>query len=346
MEKENRKRLPAEWEKQSFLQLTFPHRNSDWEYLLDEVSTCFVDIIKTAAKFQDVLVVCDDVSRVKSYFDKPENIYFIQAESNDTWARDHSGITVLESNETVIHDYIFNGWAQKFEAELDNQITKKLFEKRIFGNCSLQSFDFVLEGGSIESDGKGTILTTSECLLSKNRNEQFTQKEIENILKKDFGANRILWLNHGYLAGDDTDSHIDTLARFCNENTIAYVGCNNPDDEHFEALQKMKNDMQQFTRPNGKPYDLIELPMPGACYDSEGDRLPATYANFTIINNAVLLPVYGVGEDEIAVEILKKCFPQKEIIPLNCSVLIEQHGSLHCITMQYPEPVKLNKENF
>ncbi|MCG6189478.1 agmatine deiminase family protein [Maribellus maritimus] len=346
MEKKNRKRLPAEWERQSFLQLTFPHKNSDWKYLLDEVSACFVDIIKTAAKFQDVLVVCDDVIRVKSYFDKSENVYFIQAESNDTWARDHSGITVFEGNETVIQDYIFNGWAQKFEAGLDNQITKKLFKKGIFENCSLQSFDFVLEGGSIESDGKGTILTTSECLLSKNRNEQFTQKEIENILKKNFGANRILWLNHGYLAGDDTDSHIDTLARFCNENTIAYAGCNNPDDEHFEALQKMKNELQQFTRPNGKSYDLIELPMPGACYDSEGNRLPATYANFTVINNAVLLPVYGVEEDEIAVERLKKCFPQREIIPLNCSVLIEQHGSLHCITMQYPEPVKLNKENF
>jgi agmatine/peptidylarginine deiminase len=201
-----------------------------------------------------------------------------------------------------------------------------------------------LEGGSIESDGKGTVLTTSECLLSKNRNERYSKKEIENILKQNLGAERILWLNYGYLAGDDTDSHIDTLARFCNENTIAYVGCNNPNDEHFEALQNMKKELRQFTRPDGKPYDLVELPMPKACYDNEGARLPATYANFTIVNDAVLVPVYGVYEDKIAVKILKRCFPQRKIVPLNCRVLIEQHGSLHCITMQYPRPVKLNKE--
>ena len=336
--------LPAEWEKQSFLQFTFPHKNSDWKYLLEEVSACFVEIIEAAAKFQDVLVVCDDVTRVKSFFENTQNISFVEAKSNDTWARDHSGITVLEDEKAIIHDYIFNGWGKKFEAALDNQITKKLFDKGIFQNCNLESFNFVLEGGSIESDGKRTILTTSECLLSKNRNELFSKEEIENLLKQNLGAKRILWLNHGDLSGDDTDSHIDTLARFCDENTIVYVGCNNPNDEHFEALQNMKKELQQFIRQNGEPYHLVELPLPKACYNSEGNRLPATYANFTIINGAVLIPVYGVPEDKIAVEILKKCFPLREIIPLNCRVLIEQHGSLHCITMQYPEPVKLNKE--
>lgn len=342
----NSKRFPAEWEKQSFLQLTFPHKNSDWEYLLEEVSACFSEIIEAAAKFQDVLVVCDDIIRVKSYFEKTKNIYFIHAESNDTWARDHGGITVFENRDAVIHDYIFNGWGKKFDAGLDNQITKKLFGKSVFENCSLKSFDFVLEGGSLESDGKGTILTTSECLLSKNRNEKYSKVDIENLLKQNLGAEQILWLNSGYLAGDDTDSHIDTLARFSDENTIVYVGCNNADDEHFEALQIMKKELQQFTKPDGNPYRLVELPLPKTCYDKEGNRLPATYANFTIINEAVLVPVYGAPEDKIAVEILKKCFPRREIIPLNCRVLIEQHGSLHCITMQYPDPVKLNKEIF
>lgn len=338
------KYLPAEWQKQSFLQLTFPHANSDWNYLLDEVTRCFVEIISEAAKFQDVLVICDNVDRVKSFFTSAKNTFFTQADSNDTWARDHGGITVIENGQPVIQDYIFNGWGGKFDAGLDNQITKKMHQQGVFENCKLESLDIVLEGGSIESDGKGTILTTAECLLSKNRNEQFSKEEIESILKDNLGAERILWLNHGFLAGDDTDSHIDTLARFCDENTIAYVGCSNPEDEHFEALRLLKSELQQFVNFEGHPYNLVELPFPDACFDSEGTRLPATYANFTIVNNAVLVPVYGVQQDDEAIRILKTCFQGKEIIALNCRVLIEQHGSLHCITMQYPEPVNLNKK--
>ena len=338
----NNTRLPAEWEPQSFLQLTFPHKNSDWNYLLEEASACFVDIINLASKFEDVLVVCDDVKRVSSYFKNPVNIHFTEAPSNDTWARDHGGITVLQNEKPVIQNYIFNGWGKKFEAGLDNQITLNLFNKGVFQQCEIKSFDFVLEGGAIECDGKGTIITTSECLLSKNRNEKYSKPEIEEILKTNLGAERILWLNHGYLAGDDTDSHIDTLARFCNENTIAYVGSNNANEEHFDALNRMKAELFQFTNGNGQLYQLVELPLPDPCFDSEGNRLPATYANFTILNGAVLVPVYGVSQDDSALEILRDCFPEREIIPVNCRTLIEQHGSLHCVTMQYPAGVKLN----
>lgn len=338
------KKLPAEWEKQSFLQLTFPHQESDWSSILDEVTACFVEIIETAARFQDVLVVCDNVERVKSFFDSTQNIFFVQIESNDTWARDHGGITVIENGNAVIHDYIFNGWGNKFEAALDNQITKKLYDKGIFENCSIKTFGLVLEGGSLESDSEGTILTTSECLLSKNRNEHLSKNQIEQLLKENFCAERILWLNHGYLAGDDTDSHIDTLARFCDEKTIAYVGCEDPEDEHYEALQQMKKELQQFTDFEGNPYKLVEVPLPDACFDTDGNRLPGTYANFTIINGAVLVPVYGVTQDERALEILQSCFSDRKVIGVNCRVLIEQHGSLHCVTMQYPEQVKLNKE--
>lgn len=340
--KVNNTRLPAEWEPQSFLQLTFPHKNSDWAYLREEASACFVEIINAAAKFEDVLVVCDDAKRVKSYFSTTKNIHFVEALSNDTWARDHGGITVFENNKPVIHDYIFNGWGKKFEAGLDNLITKNLFSNGIFQNCGFKSFDLVLEGGSIESDGIGTILTTSECLLSKNRNEQYSKSEIEEILKLNFGAERILWINHGYLVGDDTDSHIDTLARFCDENTITYVGCNNENDEHFEALNKMKAELQQMKTAEGQSYRLVELPLPDPCFDSDGNRLPATYANFTIINGAVLAPIYNVEQDNVAIQILGDCFAEKEIIPVNCRTLIEQHGSLHCVTMQYPKEVKLN----
>jgi agmatine deiminase len=337
-------RLPAEWEPQAFLQLTFPHANSDWNYLLEEASACFVEIISAAARFQPVLVVCDDVTRVHSYFSHSENIHFVEAPSNDTWARDHGGITVLNSGKAIVQDYVFNGWGRKFEAGLDNQINKNLFNKGILQNVSLDNFNFVLEGGSIESDGKGTILTTTECLLEENRNSHFSREEIEEILRFNFGAERILWLNNGYLAGDDTDSHIDTLARFCDEHTIAYVGCNNPKDEHYEALRKMKAELEKMVDFEGNPYRLVELPFPDACFDEEGQRLPATYANFTIINNAVLVPVYGLPQDHTALEILKECFQEREIIPVNCRVLIEQHGSLHCVTMQYPEQVILNTE--
>ncbi|MCK3685415.1 agmatine deiminase family protein [Maribellus sp. YY47] len=337
-------RLPAEWEPQSFLQLTFPHANSDWNYLLNEASECFVNIIQSAARFQPVLVVCDSVERVKTYFTNLNNIHFTEVPSNDTWARDHGGITVLEGEKPIVQDYIFNGWGKKFEASLDNLVTKTLFEQKLIQNSALESFDFVLEGGSIESDANGTILTTTECLMEKNRNPQFSKAEIEAILKQNLGAKKILWLDHGYLAGDDTDSHIDTLARFCNQNTIVYVGCNNPDDEHYEALLQMKNQLQQFTNADGKPYDLVELPFADPCFDEEGNRLPATYANFTIINDAVLVPVYGVSQDEEALDIFTKIFPEREIIPVNCRVLIEQHGSLHCVTMQYPQQVVLNSK--
>ena len=333
--------LPAEWHKQSFVQFTFPHEKSDWNYLLSEVTECFVEIITKAAEFQKALVVCDNIKRVKSFFENTQNIYFIEIPSNDTWARDHGGITVLRDEMPEIQDYIFNGWGKKFDANLDNQIIGNLFKKGIFVNCNYLRSDFVLEGGSIESDGKGTILTTSKCLLEKNRNPHYSKEEIESILKNNLGAKRVLWLDYGYLAGDDTDSHIDTLARFCNENTIAYVSCNNPEDEHYSELHFMKQQLQQFRTEDGVSYNLIELPMPDVCRDNEGNRLPATYANFTILNKAVLVPVYGNSQDNKAVEIFKSIFPDREIITINCRVLIEQHGSLHCITMQYPEQVKL-----
>jgi len=338
-------RLPAEWEPQSFLQLTFPHASSDWASMLNEATSCFVEIIQNTANFEPVLVVCDNAEEVRLFFENTNHIYFAEAPSNDTWARDHGGITVLKEGSPIIHDYIFNGWGNKFDATLDNQITQKLFDAGIFQDVQIESFDFVLEGGSIESDGNGTILTTSECLLENNRNPHYSKADIENLLKQNLGVERILWLDYGYLAGDDTDSHIDTLARFCDEHTIAYVGCHDPEDEHFEALRQMKYQLQELTDRNEKPFHLVELPLPDPFFDHEGNRLPATYVNFTIINGAVLVPVYGVSQDKVAVKILEGCFPNRKIIPVNCRVLIEQHGSLHCVTMQYPEQVGLNKLN-
>ena len=337
---ENKIVLPAEWHQQQDVQLTWPHFQSDWAYLLGEVEACFVNIAHEVAKRQKLIIVCNNIQRVKNQLNQEllENVSFFEMESNDTWARDHGGITVFRDGKPIVYDFCFNGWGMKFAANHDNLITRKLFLADAFPNFAYQNFNsFVLEGGSIESDGEGTILTTRACLLSENRNDQLTLEEIETKLKEYFGAERVLWLENGYLAGDDTDSHVDTLARFCNTDTIAYVQCTDTNDEHFSALKAMEEELKLFRRNNGEPYHLVALPMASAIIDpDDGHRLPATYANFLIINGAVLFPVYNCETDADALKAIKTAFPQHEIVPVDCSVLIRQHGSLHCVTMQYP----------
>ncbi len=333
------RRLPAEWEPQSAVQLTFPHEYSDWADSLQTVLPCFLDIAKQIGRFQKVLIVCDNAMAVSHELSgNIENYFLTQIASNDTWARDHGGITILENGKPVILDFVFNGWGLKFPADKDNQITARLAKNNIF-QAPVRTMGLVLEGGGIESDGAGTLLTTSQCLLSPNRNPHLNQAEIETQLKEIFGLKRVLWLHHGYLAGDDTDSHIDTLARFCDEHTIAYVKCDDPSDEHFHALAQMEAELQNFRTTMGEPYRLIPLPWPSACFAPDGHRLPATYANFLIINGAVLVPTYRLPQDAEALYILKGVFPEREVIGVDCRPLITQHGSLHCVTMQYPAGV-------
>jgi agmatine/peptidylarginine deiminase len=333
--------FPAEWHPQEAIQLTWPHADSDWNYLLEEVEKCFVEIATTIATRQHLIIVCSDIQRVKEQLEPSllPQIRFYQLESNDTWARDHGGLSIFDQRKSVIYDFCFNGWGMKFAANHDNQLTRKLYHEKAFAESAYINMNFfVLEGGSIESDGEGTILSTEECLLSPNRNDSLSKSEIETCLQKFFGANRVLWLKHGYLAGDDTDSHIDTLARFCASDTIAYVKCSDVNDEHFEELKLMEEELMQFRQANGKPYQLVALPMATPIFDPEdGHRLPATYANFLIINDAVLFPVYNCTSDRAAIKVIQKTFPTREIIPIDCSVLIRQHGSLHCVTMQFPK---------
>ncbi len=334
------RRLPAEWETQSAVQLTFPHAGTDWVDVLPEVLPCFVAIAKTISEFQKVLVVCQDAEETRVLLKECNlaNIKLVEVDSNDTWARDHGGITIEENGQMVVLDFVFNGWGLKFPAFKDNLITLSLYNKGVF-SAGIRPGGIVLEGGALESDGLGTLLTTSECLLSPNRNPHLSKAEIETYLKSIFGLKQVLWLDHGYLAGDDTDSHIDTLARLCNPEVIAYVKCSDPKDEHFEALEKMESELKQFKRLDGQPYQLVPLPWPEACFDPEGHRLPATYANFLIINGAVLVPTYAVPQDQEALDILKGVFPDRKVIGIDCRPLILQHGSLHCVTMQYPENV-------
>lgn len=330
--------LPAEWAKQQFVQLTWPHEETDWAYMLDEVNTCFVNIASEIVKYENLLIICRSEKRIRELLKgtNMSRITFVELESNDTWARDHGGISVWRDGQLVVYDFTFNGWGMKFPANYDNLLTRKLFEKNVFGeDVQYQScLNFVLEGGSIESDGMGTLLTTAECLLSENRNNK-SKEEVEQILKAAFGLKQVLWLNHGYLAGDDTDSHVDTLARFCTPDVIAYVQCTDATDEHYAELKKMEDELKQFRTLDGKPYLLLPLPMADAVYHDD-ERLPATYANFLIMNDVVLVPFYDSPKDEIARLQLQKAFPDREIVGVNCLPLIKQHGSLHCVTMQYP----------
>ena len=333
-----KRRLPAEWEPQSAIQFTFPHADSDWADALDEVIPCFVACIETVSRFEKVLVICRRRAEAGMLLKNAvqKNLILVECPSNDTWARDHGAITIEENGQWVLLDFMFNGWGLKFPAFHDNLITGRLHEQGVFGTLPLRRPGLVLEGGGIESDGQGTLLTTTECLLSPNRNPHLSQAEIEAQLSEWLGVDHFLWLHHGYLAGDDTDSHIDTLARLCPDDTIAYVRCDDPEDEHYEALQAMETELQAFRTKAGHPYRLIPLPWPQACYAADGHRLPATYANFLIVNGAVLMPTYGVPQDEAALETIGHCFPGREVAGIDCRMLIEQHGSLHCITMQYP----------
>jgi agmatine deiminase len=341
-------RLPAEWESQDGVLLAWPHERSDWAPYLHEVEETYVELVCTITRFEKAVVIAPEQkspyirSRLKKAGVREENLILVEIPTNDTWARDFGFITVIDKQgRRKLLDFGFNGWGLKFPAFLDNQINRRLFHSFLFKKgVSLKTIGMILEGGSIESDGEGTILTTSTCLLSPNRNPHLSRGEIERALKRYVGARRVLWLNHGYLAGDDTDSHIDTLARFANPTTILYVQCTNREDEHYKELCAMEEELRSFRTTKNKPYTLVPLPMPHPYYDKSNNRLPATYANFLIINQAVIVPTYDdPHNDPIALETFRKVFPSREIIPIPALTLIRQHGSIHCITMQIPQGV-------
>ena len=467
-------RLPAEWEEQDAILISFPHKNSDWANDLQSAISVFVRIASSIATYQKLILICDDIESTKKLFCYTHNIYFIKLDTNDTWIRDYGFISIYKNGVREFIDFEFNAWGAKFDFNLDNKINEKLikhrqigswlstknsffnkktsfsfnddnkfakkhfkprqigswsstknsffnkktsfsfnddkkFAKKHFkppqiggwssknsffskktsfafngdkkitkkhfkprqigswsstknsffskktsfsfnddkkfskkhpkprqiGSWSSTKINFVLEGGSIESDGAGTIITTSKCLLNPNRNPSFSKQEIEHSLKSFFGLSRVLWLNHGELIGDDTDAHVDTLVRFVNKNTIVYVSCENRADEHYDELKKMKMELESFRTIDDNPYQLVPLPLPSAKYKNNR-RLPATYANFLITNRSILLPIYQDDLDKDMILLFKKLFSNREIIPINSLRLIEESGSIHCLTMQLP----------
>ena len=294
------------------VQLTWPHEGTDWAPILDEITAVYEEMAREIRKREPLLIV-DDIPH------------------NDTWARDHGFISVESEESVFLLDFCFNGWGEKFEATLDNQINKHLYEQGLVKGTYEDHLDFVLEGGSIESDGKGTVFTTECCLMAPHRNQPLTKQEIEERLKEWLGAERIVWLQHGSLIGDDTDGHIDTLVRICPNDTLLYTG----GDADHPDLAEMERELQKLRTLDGKPYRLLKLPLPRPIYD-DGDRLPATYANYLVINGAVLVPTYNQPDlDADALRIIGEAFPDREIVGIDCCAVIKQHGSLHCCTMQY-----------
>ncbi len=337
-------RLPAEWEVSSAVIVAMPHAATDWAYMLDDVRMCYAELVRAIARHAKVIIVAPDVEEIKHYFsDVPDDrIYYFEAPTNDTWTRDYGVITTDDAEgNPVLNDFGFNAWGGKFESALDNKVTSLLVKAGWLRGKYVDRNDFILEGGSIESDGRGTIMTTSECLLTDTRNPEFvakkSRKPYEDYLRDALGAKQVLWVDHGHLDGDDTDGHIDTIARLTPNDTILYCGAGPLDDGQARSLKAMREQLATFRTLDGRPFTLVEMPCPDPIYDEDGERIPATYANYLVVNDAVLLPVYGqLQNDFLAEQIIKVAFPDHEVETVDCRALIRQHGSLHCATMQIP----------
>ncbi|MES2885118.1 MAG: agmatine deiminase family protein [Pseudomonadota bacterium] len=333
--------LPPEWAPQSAIQLTWPRATGDFADWFEDVRANFVQLAVAISRFQPVLIGTEeDVTALRAeliaHGAVSHHLRLYPVQSNDVWARDHGPIAVLRDGNPVLLDFTFNGWGGKFDAALDNTLTRQLKDLGAF-SAPVESTDFVLEGGGIDVDGEGALLTTERCLLAPTRNPHLSKAQIEDELKARLGVTRVLWLKSGDLIGDDTDGHVDTIARFCNATTIAYQACEDRSDAHFDDLKALESELRALTQPNGQPYTLVPLPLPPPIFDEDGKRLPAGYPNFLILNGAVLMPTYGdAATDAEALSRLKPHFPGREVIGLDCRALINQYGSLHCATMQLP----------
>lgn len=334
-------RFPAEWEPQSAVLIAWPHSDTDWADRLSSVESTYVALVVAIARFQKALILVPDNYLLQHarylLLDAGVNmqrVRFEVVEYDDTWLRDSGPVTLIDEHVFRLLDFHFTAWGGKFEASQDDLIVRNLFKHNVFQNAQHKRIEFALEGGGIETDGRGTLLSTWHCL--HERHPDLSREDITSTLETELHQSRMLWLDHGYLEGDDTDAHIDTLARFASVDTIIYQGCQDPDDSHYVELQTMAKELAAFKQTNGQPYRLFELPWPKPILD-DGRRLAASYANFLIINGAVLMPAYGDAMDENAADVMALAFPGRQIIQIPCRSLIWQNGSLHCITMQLPE---------
>ncbi|MGN6513910.1 MAG: agmatine deiminase family protein [Lysobacteraceae bacterium] len=333
-------RFPAEWEPQSAVLIAWPHPGTDWAGRLGEVEETYVALVAAATRFEDVVIVVadDDLqtyaeARLRSNRVDMARVRFVHAPYDDTWLRDSGPLTLRGSDGFRLLDFRFTGWGGKFEASQDDQLVERLSQSGTFLKSEREAIDFALEGGAIDTDGAGTLLSTWRCL--HERHPELDRDTLAARLAGWLRQERVLWLDHGYLEGDDTDAHVDTLARFAAADAIVFQDCDDPDDPHYVELQAMAAELANLRTRDGRPYRLFPLPWPRPIVD-EGRRLAASYANFLIVNGAVLMPAYGDPADARAANVLENAFPGREIVQVPCRPLIWQNGSLHCITMQLP----------
>lgn len=333
-------RLPAEWEPQDAVLIAWPHAGTDWAERLAEVESTYVALGEAVSRFQCLVVVVADArletharQRLAKAGADLTRIRFVQTAYDDTWLRDSGPITLCHDSGFRLLDFRFTGWGGKYGAAQDDALISQLFAAGLFKNARHQRIDFALEGGGIETDGAGTLLTTWQCL--HQRHPGLTRQEIGWQLENTLRQQRVLWLEHGALEGDDTDAHIDTLARFVARDAITFQDCDDPADPHYAGLKAMAAELAALRTADNRPYRLYPLPWARPIID-EGRRLAASYANFLIINGAVLMPAYGDRMDAAAAVMLGNAFPNHAIVLVPCRPLIWQNGSLHCITMQLP----------
>ena len=333
-------RFPAEWEPQSAILIAWPHAGTDWAEHLGEVEDTYVALVAAITRFQPawICVADDDLqtyaeARLRSARVDMDRVRFIAFDYDDTWLRDSGPIVLREGDGFRVLDFHFTAWGGKFEAGRDDRLVESLAAQGVFGAAPRQRIDFALEGGGIETDGAGTLLTTWRCL--HERHPQASRDQLDSKLRGWLAQDRVLWLDHGCLEGDDTDAHIDTLARFAADDAIVFQACDDPADPHYAELQAMAAELAALRTRDGRPYRLFPLPWAAPILD-EGRRLAASYANFLIVNGAVLMPAYGDRADDRAAAVLADAFPGREIVQVPCRPLIWQNGSLHCITMQLP----------
>lgn len=338
--------LIPEWEEQDLVMITWPHADTDWCDMLDEVEQCYVGMAEAILQFEDLLILTSDEAHVRSILSRGEyahQYYVMEMPSNDTWIRDYGPLSFRVQTEAgvqkAIADFTYNAWGMKFAADKDNLMNRALYLSYAFNkDVSLMNrLLLVLEGGAVESDGRGTILSTYGCIYEPNRNPGFAEDELHEALSQCLGAERLILLKNGELEGDDTDGHVDTLARFVDEHTIAYVACEDVRDEHYHPLRRMKEELEALRTPEGEPYKLIPLPLPTAVHEADGHRLPATYANFLFVNGGLLVPTYEQAADAVVLERLQEALPDRRVVGVDSRALIRQHGSLHCATMQVPK---------
>lgn len=333
-------RFPAEWEPQSAVLIAWPHAETDWAERLGEVEETYVALVAALTRFEPVVICVADEdlqtyaeARLRSARVDMAKVRFVPAEYDDTWLRDTGPITLRADDRFKQLDFRFTGWGGKYQASRDDLLVGELSSMNLFHNYFVQSIDFALEGGAIETDGEGSLLTTWQCL--HERHPETSREDLSARLAGWLQQDRVLWLDRGYLEGDDTDAHIDTLARFAGPEAIVFQACDDPADSHYAELGAMADEIAALRTRDGKPYRLFPLPWAQPILD-EGRRLAASYANFLIVNGAVLMPAYGDPADAKAASVLAEAFPDREVVQVPCRSLIWQNGSLHCITMQLP----------